>query len=356
MGNKTTGVPPWPIYKSLLWVIEKLDNLLKKLMPVEMRLLKSISGHSVTQILITAQELGIFEYINTGQKTIDQLSTDLSLDREALSRLLRGLLFIEVVNLSDDGYSLSKLGLKLTREGGLHNQSLIMGTYWMDSLSRLSDSVKSGGKSLHPKYEGDFFKYLKKDKGAALLFDSAMEELTTSYIPAIHADYDFSPYNHIVDVGGGTGLFVNSIRELHPNIKVTLFDMPSVIEKITQRQEDNLSLVGGDFFTSVPEGGDLYILKLILHDWSDDKAKTILKNCRKAMTPGSKLVLLEYTIENIKESKFMRIYIDLLMLTMFGGKERSLDDLSIILKETGFDMNNVIRTRSPVSIIEAVAT
>ena len=150
-------------------------------------------------------------------------------------------------------------------------------------------------------------------------------------------------------------MLLYSILERHPQLRGTLFDQPSVISKVEHRFEDRCELVGGDFFDSVPVGGDVYLLKMILHDWGDADCAKILSACRAAMSPGSKLLLLEATIAEGDEEQFMRIYLDLLMMVMFGGKERTIADLSGLLEPAGFQLERAIPTRSFITVIEAMA-
>jgi hypothetical protein len=231
-----------------------------------------------------------------------------------------------------------------------------MGSYWLDALGRLPESIKTGDKSPDPRFDGDFFHFLEQNKEAGVLFDNSMMELTRSFVPAILAEYDFSGCGHIVDVGGGTGFLLYSILEQYPHVEGTLFDVPGVIEKSENKPTDKCRYISGNFFESVPATGDLYILKLILHDWNDGKCIQILKNCRKAMQPGNKLLLLEFTINEDFESQFVRIYLDLLMMVMLNGQERSAGDLNTLLDASGFRMTRLIPTRSTINIVEAVAS
>ena len=355
MNPENRKIPPWWMFKLLLWTIEQLENLVKKLMPAEMRVLKAASGHCSTQIIHAAQTLGILDVLHSHSKTLEQISEELQLNISSLFRFMRGLRTMGIVDRNGGYYFLTPSGEKLCSRGNLYNQCLIMGSYWQDALSRLPDSIKTGAKSLNSEFEDDFFRYLNRNKDASALFDNSMMELTSTFIPALLAEYDFSPYRHVVDVGGGTGLLLYSILEKYQSMEGTLFDVCSVIENTPKKYTDRCHWVSGSFFEEVPTNGDLYLLKLILHDWSDDKCIQILKNCRNAMKPGNKLLLMEYTIDADFERQFVRIYLDLLMMVMLDGKERSPGQFSTILATCGFQMTKVISTRSTITIIEAQA-
>jgi predicted transcriptional regulator len=354
------NIPPWLAYKFIVWINKKLENLQKKLMPTPMRIMKSLGGHYSVQVIYSGIKLKIFDSLLEQPKSLDEISGELSLDQSSLFRLMRALVALGVIKKNQEGrYKLSKTGIAVSKQGDLRYQALMMGSEWYDGFSRLHESVKSGKKELNKKFNGEFFEYIKEDHELANNFNGSMNDLTQACIPAILAEYDFSGNSNIIDVGGGNGLFLSAILEKHKEAKGVLFDMDAVIESSTvdiQKavSNDRCELVSGDFFNSVPEGGDLYILKFILHDWSDEKAMTILENCRKSMKKGTKLILIEFLIED-EEDHMMRIYLDLLMMVMFDGKERDVLKFKEMLNSAGFKFNKVLNTRSFANVIEAEA-
>jgi cyclopropane fatty-acyl-phospholipid synthase-like methyltransferase len=184
-----------------------------------------------------------------------------------------------------------------------------------------------------------------------------MSRATAETNEAILTSYDFSGIKKIVDVGGGHGGLLISILEAHAEMRGILFDAPSVIDGARSRIEaaglaGRCDTVAGDFFNSVPAGADAYILKWIIHDWNDERAQTILKNCRNGVTNGGKLIVVEVVIPPGSEPHFGK-FIDLNMLVMTGGLERTEDQFRSLLAASGFRLVRVVPTDSPISILEA---
>ena len=190
----------------------------------------------------------------------------------------------------------------------------------------------------------------------AKTFDDAMTGMTLAGNDAVLSSYDFSSIRKIVDVGGGLGSLIASILKINPQMKGILFDAPPVIEGARRRIEaegiaDRCEVIAGDFFESVPSGGDAYILKWIIHDWSDERAIAILRNCHRVMTEYGKLLLVEAVVPRSSEPHFSK-FIDLNMLVMTGGRERTEHEYRTLLEASGFRLTRIIATESPMSVIE----
>ena len=171
------------------------------------------------------------------------------------------------------------------------------------------------------------------------------------------ASYDFSSYTNIVDIGGGHGSLLCAILDRYKDLKAVLFDSGHVVEKAGQNFEsaglsERVQIVNGDFFKEIPSGGDLYIMKNVLHDWNDEDGAIILQNVGKAMQPGSKLIVIEAIIKNDNRYSFGKM-IDILMLVVTKeGRERTMDEFRLLFGRSGFRIEKVNRTISPFSIIE----
>jgi hypothetical protein len=184
-----------------------------------------------------------------------------------------------------------------------------------------------------------------------------MTGLSASEVGAILGAYDFSKYKKIIDVAGGNGSLIIPLLKISLETNAVLFDLPHVIERAKGRIEgegltERLELVGGNFFQTVPTGGDLYILKHIIHDFGDAEALDILRNCRNAMTGGARLLIIEMVIPPGNDPSFGKL-IDLEMM-LIGGIERTEAEYQTLLAEAGFKLTNIIPTNSPVGIIESV--
>ena len=175
---------------------------------------------------------------------------------------------------------------------------------------------------------------------------------------AILDAYDFSGINVIADIGGGNGSKITAILQRYPEMRGILFDLPHVVERAKPHIEaaglsDRCQLVDGDFFQSIPSGADAYVMRHIIHDWDDDKSLTILKNCHAVMSPGNKLLLVESVIPPGNDP-FMGKFLDLTMMLIPGGKERTEDEYRELYDKAGFDLVRIVPTSTEVSVIEGI--
>ena len=174
----------------------------------------------------------------------------------------------------------------------------------------------------------------------------------------MHAVYNFAEIDTLLDVGGGHGGLFTSILKRNPSIRGILFDSPQVIEGARTLLEgsgvsDRCELAGGNFFESVPTGGDAIVMKWIIHDWNDEQSVTIMKNCHRALPVNGKLILVEAVVPSTNEAHFSK-FIDLNMLVMTGGRERTAEEFRALYESSGFRLSHVIPTESPFSVIEGV--
>jgi ubiquinone/menaquinone biosynthesis C-methylase UbiE len=191
----------------------------------------------------------------------------------------------------------------------------------------------------------------------AKTFDEAMADHTALLNKTILAGYDFSSFETIVDIGGGDGGLLAAILKAYPNMKGVLFDIPSVTLKAERRMEaerlsDRCEIVSGDFFESVPPG-DAYILKAVIHDWNDERASAILMNCRRAMTEDSRLLLIEAVIPPGNDRFFYK-FMDLNMMVMTGGRERTEAEYRELLAAAGFRLTRIVPTEFELVVMETV--
>ena len=187
-----------------------------------------------------------------------------------------------------------------------------------------------------------------------------MTSLSASVSAAVVSAYDFSGITKLVDVGGGHGLLLASILEKYPQMSGVLFDAPSVIEGANDVIEAHdvggrCETVGGDFFASVPAGGDAYIMKHIIHDWEDERALIILQNCHRAMTEGGRLLVVEMVLPEGNTPSLGK-FMDLQMLLFLHSYERTEAEYSSLYQRAGFKLTSIVPTLSPYSVIEGVRT
>jgi predicted O-methyltransferase YrrM len=231
--------------------------------------------------------------------------------------------------------------------------------WWWRPWEQLLHSVKTGTPAFEHVFGKEFFEYMNQDAEAAAIFNAVMTSGSTQVGVDVATAYDFSQARTVVDVGGGHGALLAAILKANPLARGILFDLPAVIKGARDLLEmegvaERCDLMAGDFFESVPKDGDAYILKFIVHDWDDEHATAILKNCRRAMEKG-KLLIVERPIPPgnlVSRGK----YSDLNMLVLLRGRERTIAEYGVLFEAAGFRLTQTIPLRSEehFSIIEGV--
>jgi hypothetical protein len=317
------------------------------------------NGHFVAQAIHVAARLGIADLLREGPLAVNELATKTGSHAPTLKRLLRALASVGIfVEEADGRFSLTPPAeyLRSNVRGSMRNWAMAFaGPAWWSSWGELLHSVQTGEPAF-PKALGlPFWEYLKTHPEDQALFNATMSAGDPT--PVVQA-YDWSPFRLVVDVGGGQGRLLAAILSANPSLRGILFDQPAVVA--TARAilgeagvADRCEVVGGDFFTSVPPGADAYVLKVIIHDWQDELATAILRNCRSAMPDTAKLLLLERVLGPPNERDRGKL-MDLLMLVGPEGLERTEADYQRILAAAGLRFQRVIHTGGPQSIIEAI--
>jgi hypothetical protein len=204
------------------------------------------------------------------------------------------------------------------------------------------------------------FEFLERDSTSREIFNLAMTDFSTLVAHALLISYDFSGIKSLVDVGGGCGKLLTSILEVYPRLQGVIVDLPGVIEAACEGIRshpcrDRCAAISGNFFQSIPRGGDLYLLSGVIHDWDDEAAEIILKNCRNSMRPKGKVLAVECIVSEDEEPSFTKL-LDLNMMVMTGGRERTERQFRELFGSSGLSITKVISTPSPLRIIEAVRT
>ena len=197
----------------------------------------------------------------------------------------------------------------------------------------------------------------------AAAFDEAMATFAPLTVAAVTASYDFSAFGTLVDVGGGNGAILIGLLKATPNLRGIVFDRPHAADSARKKiaaagLESRCEAVGGDFFKAVPAGADAYLLKHVIHDWNDERAVAILKNCHRAMSPNSKLLIVEgvYPVR-IDQSDFQPgswPRNDVNMLVCTGGRQRSEAEFRSLYDAAGFKLTKIVPTPARVCVIEGV--
>jgi C-methyltransferase len=309
----------------------------------------------------SAAELLIPDALGGGAANADDLALRVGADRDALERLMRVLVSAGVCAESANGtYSLTPVGAALRRDTAHSMRGWVMFTgsqMYLRAWERLAYSVRSGRSGFEAEHGMAFFDYLVAHEDSQSIFDAAMTAISGPEAQAVVRAHDFSVFRALVDIGGGHGTLLTEILKANPGLRGALFEQPQVLAGARSNLEgerllERCDLVAGNFFESVPSGYDAYVLKYIIHDWNDDKAGEILRNCRRAMAHGSRLLLVE--IVNSPSASDLTIASDLEMLVLVGGKERSEDEFRALLQSGGFELKRIVPTACPLSIMEAV--
>jgi hypothetical protein len=324
-------------------------------------MLQIISGFWISRAVYVIGKLGIPDLLTSGPKTAEELASATETHAPSLFRILRALVSVGVLSSAEGGrFAQTPLSETLVTDapGTLRWFAVSeLGQEHYPAWGNLMHSVKTGEIAFDSFFGVDIWKYFQQNPEDAAVFNNSMSNVTAAANEAITSLYDFSQFGTIIDVGGGHGGLITSILKKNPEVKGVLFDAAEVIEGARPKIEaaglaDRIETVSGDFFKSVPDGGDAYVMKWIIHDWDDEKSNTILKNIRNRMQPNSKLILVDCVVPETDEPHFSK-FIDLNMLVMTGGKERTEKEFAQILEAAGFKLVRVITTDVPHSIVEA---
>ena len=320
-----------------------------------------ITGYWISQAIYAAAKFGVADHLKDGPRNIDQLAADTSTNADALYRLLRALASIGIFAEGPPRqFSLTPMAEALQNDvpGSKRALALMSGDEQFRAWAEIDYSIQTGKKAFDKVFGKPVFEYLGDHLDKARIFDAAMVGIHGRESNAVHDAFDFSKIGTLADIGGGNGSQLIALLKSHPNMKGILFDLPHVIDRAkTQIDSAGLSnrcrLVAGDFFQNVPDGADAYFMRHIIHDWEDEKSLTILRNCHRAMPAHGKLLLVESVIPPGNEP-FGGKFLDLVMLLMPGGKERTRNEYQTLFEKAGFTLSQIVPTSTEVSIIEAV--
>jgi hypothetical protein len=317
-----------------------------------------MTGHIVASAVNIAAQLGIADRLANGPRTSADVARECGVDEGALYRVLRALASVGVfVETSPRTFDLTPAGAAL-QDGPMRAMALwIAGSFNLRVYANAMHSVKTGESAVPATVGGGVFEHFATDPELSRIFNDAMTGFSATIIPAVLEAYDFGGIKTLVDIAGGHGAVLTSIVQKYPSMKGVLFDIDHVIEGAkariaSQGLADRVTTASGDFFKAVPAGGDAYLMKHIIHDWDDERATTILKNIRAVLPKDGRVILLEGVIPPGNEPGFGKI-LDLEMLVMPGGKERTEEEYRALFAGAGFDLTRIVPTESPLSVIEA---
>jgi hypothetical protein len=321
---------------------------------------RMLTGYWISQALHVAAHLGVADLLKDGPRTIPDLARATGTHARSLYRLLRALASEGVFAEDAQGrFVLTPLAgcLRSDVPNSQRSMAIMNGEEHYRCWGELLYSVQTGQTAFEKLFGQPIFQHLAAHPRQARIFDEGMVGVHGAETKAMLDAYDFSKFGTLVDVGGGNGSLLSTTLQRNPSLRGVVYDRPDVIERAEANVksaglENRCTLTGGNFFESVPPGGDAYLMRHIIHDWNDEQCRTILRNCRMVIPPSGKLLLIESVIPPGNEPCFAK-FLDLTMLVIPGGMERTESEYRELLASAGFRLERIVSTASVVHVIES---
>lgn len=310
---------------------------------------------AVSRCLHVVAQHGVADAVEPDGSAVDDVAGRLGLDPDALGRVLRSLAAYGVFDVDlplvrhTEASRLLRADHPMSMGAFAHMMGLPLS--W-DALSALPTTVETGRAGIFDLDPDGLFSYLRDFPDQAAVFDRAMTAKSHADIPLVLDAFDFTAYRSVADLGGGRGHLLRALTERLPGIEATLVDLPQVIGRLGESDGEGMRLVSADFFTDTLPSADVYVLMEIIHDWDDADAVRILSNVRRAASDDATLMIIE-TVLDQKRLRDPARTLDIVMLAVTGGRERSSAQYSSLLERAGFELTRVIPTGGGVQIVEA---
>lgn len=330
-------------------------------LPAPARLIEMTTAAWITQALSVAATLGVADQLVDGPRPVDELAAAVGADGPSLHRLLRALADVGVFEeLDDRRFGPTELSDLLRRDtpGSLQAWAAMVGApFHMRALAGLLGSVRTGEPAFERVHQQPAFEFFREHPEEGALFHDAMTGASSPPIAELMTAYDFAGARTVVDVGGGHGALLAAVLLAHPHLEGVVFDLPEVVTGALPTLEkagvsDRASTVAGDFFETVPRGGDVHLLSNIIHDWDDEEAVDILANCRVALEPGGRILLGEAVLPDGPEPSLAKI-IDVEMLVMGSGRQRNESEYRDLFRRAGLELVGIGPSGPVFSVVEA---
>lgn len=329
--------------------------------PPHVAMFQIINGMWVSQIASAVAQLGIADFIAAGTRHVEHLAEECSAQPDTLYRLLRAAQTIGLCHeTAPKEFALTAVGETLRSAAPGSMRDLVIAEtapgHWLP-WGRLTDAVRRGSPMATETLGMNPWEYYARNPEEGHCFARGMSNLSAVASRDVAAVYIVGEAKRIVDVGGSEGVLLRGLLRGAPNARGLLFDRPEIIEYARASIDasdfrDRIDLAGGDFFTAVPEGADVYVLKSILHDWSDAECETILRNVHRAAAPNARLVLVEMLLPDEPQPSPVSL-MDMNMLVMLGGRERTREEFSALLGRCGFALERTVPTPGMFVVLEA---
>jgi SAM-dependent methyltransferase len=322
-----------------------------------------MAGFWVARCVNVAASLKLADHVDPERsRSVEEIAAATGTDAPSLYRLLRGLASVGVFAEEGRGRFRHTPTSHLLRSNGPGTmrafcEAALGGAHYR-AWGAMDQAVRNGQTAFDQVHNEDVWTYFAKNAHEQRTFDQAMTDMTALFNPAVAKAYDFSKIGTLMDVGGGHGVLLRSVLQANPRVRGILFDQPHVADAARAHVAadglaDRCEIAGGSFFESIPAGADACLMKFILHDWNDELSTKILRNAYRALPPGGKLLVVESVLKPGNQQDFGKL-MDVNMLAMTGGKERTEAEFSWLFAGAGFNLVKVYPTECPLSVIEAV--
>jgi O-methyltransferase domain/Dimerisation domain len=330
---------------------------------VKQHLMQIASGFELSACLHVAAKLNIADHLAGGPRPVEALAAETGSNADALYRVMRALVSIAVFSEPEPRTIALSPAAELLRSdvpGNVHGLvQWATNPLLMHVTSDLLHSVKTGNPAIEHLYGKPAFECFASMPEFNFAFNEGMTAISADLAPAVLEAYDFSDVGTLMDVAGGHGYFLCEALRRHPQMKGILLDQPSVVEGAKcvlcdMRVEDRCQPIGGNFFEHIPAGADAYFMQHIIHDWNDEPALKILGNVRQALTgrPHGRLIVVDMVLPEDSRPHPGKL-LDLLMLMLPGGRERTESEWRALLAKAGFTITRIVPTKAADSVIEA---
>jgi len=330
--------------------------------PPHAHLIEMATAYWVSRAVYAAAKFGVADHLAEGPRSATEVAALTHTHAPSLHRLMRALGGLGL--LVEDGhhrFGLTALGEALRQDAPGSARATVLalaGDWWWQGWEHVLHCLETGETGMQRASGTSIFNYLGEHPQEASYFNEAMIGFHGAEPAAVAGAYDFSACRTVVDVGGGTGNLLATVLEHHPGARGVLAELPHVLGEARAALAargvlDRVTCQGIDFFSEVPAGGDVYLLSHIVHDWTEEQCVAILANCRRAMGPTSRLLIIEMVLPPGNGPHPGKL-LDLAMLVMPGGQERTEEEYAALLRRAGLTLQRVVPTRSAVSVVEAV--
>jgi hypothetical protein len=339
----------------IIWAMQNNQQL-----PPQAQIMQIVWGKVLAKTIYVATKLSIADLLKGGARPISELARETKTHEPSLYRMLRTLASAGIFAETEPRHFKNTPLSSVLAEGPESVQPMVLfaGMPMHDrAWEELLHCVKTGKTGFEKAFGMPIFDYFPKHPEESEIFNNAMTSLATKMSAAVVEAYDFTGIRKLVDVGGGHGALMSGILGRYPSMTGVILDLPKVVEGTRKRLESagfgsRCEAVGGDFFKSIP-GGDAIISSHIIHDWDDARAEQILKNCHKALAPGAKLLLVETVVPEGNAPSAAK-FLDMEMLVMPGGLERTEREYRELYERAGFRLTRIVPTKESNSVIEGV--